>query len=126
MARFLLIPGLLGGFLVVFWLWAMVDFMLTDAARVRNMSKGSWLLVVLLVPILGAVAWVFFGRPEVEEPGSDQDGSLGRSRYLSQPGPIGPEDSPDWSRPTSTPSLPAKRDDGDAGGNIDNGDPPAT
>jgi hypothetical protein len=122
MARFLLIPGLLGGFLFLFWLWAIVDVILTDSLRIRGMSKGTWLFIVLLVPILGAVAWVFFGRPEVPADGQADDGAR---RYLSESGPIGPEDSPNWSRPLSTPSRPVKRDDGDHGGSRDKGDPPA-
>lgn len=114
MARLFLVPGLLGGFLLLFWLWALVDVILTDSMLVRNMSKGTWLFLVLMVPTIGAVAWVFFGRPEgaVINPGGQM--TYEKNPYRSAPNYGGAEDSPGWTRPGSAPSRPAELEDGES------------
>ena len=114
MARLFLVPGLLGGFLFLFWLWALVDVILTDSMLVRNMQKGTWLFLVILVPTVGAVAWVFFGRPEraAINPGGQVHYSANPYRSAPRSGAV--EDSPGWSRPKSTPSRPAPIEDGES------------
>lgn len=59
--------GLIGIGLVLFWVWAIYDVITTDPAQVRNLPKVIWLvIVILLVPVtldLGAILWLFLGRP---------------------------------------------------------------
>lgn len=38
----------------------------------RNLPKLVWLLLVVLVPVAGALAWLVLGRPLPERPGSDR------------------------------------------------------
>lgn len=114
MARLFLVPGLLGGFLFLFWLWAMVDVILTDSMLVRNMSKGTWLFLVLMVPTVGAVAWVFFGRPEGAALNPGGQTPYESNPYRSAPRSGGAEDSPGWSRPRTTPSRPEQIEDGES------------
>ncbi|CAN5573174.1 PLDc N-terminal domain-containing protein [soil metagenome] len=55
-----------GGFgLVVFALWVgcIIDVLTTDPARCRNLPKAVWVLIVLLLFDLGAVAWLIAGHP---------------------------------------------------------------
>lgn len=59
-----IIPGATGGFLLLFWLWALFDVISTDSLLVRNLPKGTWLFVVLGLSIIGAMAWLALGRPE--------------------------------------------------------------
>lgn len=44
-------------------LYALVDCIQTDERRVRNLPKLVWVIVVVLIPFAGPVAWLFAGRP---------------------------------------------------------------
>jgi hypothetical protein len=49
--------------LFAFWIWALFDCITTDAAACRNLPKLVWLLLVILLFDIGAIAWVLLGRP---------------------------------------------------------------
>ena len=78
------LPVLLAVTLVVY---ACVECVQTDPRAVRNLPRAGWVAVILLLPVLGAAAWLLAGRPAREE-------KRGRSRH----GPIGPDDDPDFLR----------------------------
>ena len=42
--------------------YAVVDLVSTPASAVRTLSKPLW-FVVVLPPLFGPLAWLFFGRP---------------------------------------------------------------
>jgi hypothetical protein len=44
-------------------LYALLDVLLTDPAEQRALPKPVWVLVVLLAPVAGPVAWFVLGRP---------------------------------------------------------------
>ena len=48
---------------IVLWLYAIFDALTAPAERVRLLPKAIWLLIVLLLPEIGAVAWFIWGRP---------------------------------------------------------------
>ena len=48
---------------LVLLVFALIDCIQTDSAAVRNLSKTVWVLLVILVPIVGPVAWLVAGRP---------------------------------------------------------------
>lgn len=50
---------------VVFVLWAycVVDVILRRPEDVRHLPKVAWLVLVLLFPLVGSVAWLVAGRP---------------------------------------------------------------
>ena len=81
--------------LVGFWLYCLLDVIAMDAGRVRNLSKPLWLVIVLLVPVLGGIAWLMLGRPPRASlaPGSAVDPASPPPRRAPRQGPIGPEDS---------------------------------
>lgn len=54
------LPAVLEFALVVFCL---VDCVQTDRDRVRNLPKVAWILLILLVPLVGGIAWLVAGRP---------------------------------------------------------------
>jgi len=87
--------GLVALVLVLFWVWALLDCISTDASLCRNLPKGMWLIVVLLLPDLGSLAWLLLGRPEKAHwrPGSTD--------YRAPRRPIGIEDDPRYRRPAS-------------------------
>lgn len=55
------VPALL---LLALWLYCVLDVIMTDEALTRNLPKVAWLLIVLLIPDVGAIAWLIAGRPQ--------------------------------------------------------------
>ena len=53
--------GILG---TALWVYCLLDVIMTDESRIRNLSKGTWIFVVLITSVVGAVAWLVAGRPE--------------------------------------------------------------
>jgi hypothetical protein len=79
-----LLPALLALVLVIY---AIVDCLQSDARAVRNLPRLGWLGVIVLLPVLGAVAWLALGRPRApRRPGQ------------GRPRPTGPDDDPDFLR----------------------------
>ncbi len=75
--------------------YAVVDCIQTDDAQVRGLPKLLWLLLILLFPIVGAIAWFIAGRPQ---PGTAGRGTTGRGPSHRPPPPRGPDDDPDFLR----------------------------
>jgi ABC-type Na+ efflux pump permease subunit len=42
--------------------FAIVDVILTDLRRVRALNKTIWVLIVLVLPLVGAVLWFTIGK----------------------------------------------------------------
>jgi hypothetical protein len=42
--------------------FAIVDVILTDQRRVRALPKLVWVILIVLVPIVGALLWFFIGK----------------------------------------------------------------
>ncbi|WP_159499126.1 PLD nuclease N-terminal domain-containing protein [Microbacterium sp. 18062] len=59
MARLLLILVLVA---VVFWVYSVVDCALQPPTRHRGVSKGAWIVIVLLLPVVGGILWLVVGR----------------------------------------------------------------
>jgi hypothetical protein len=76
--------GIVAILLFLFWVWAIFDCISTDAALCRNLPKGVWLILVLILPDIGALAWLLLGRPERAgwRPGSTDYSKPNRARGL--------------------------------------------
>ncbi|MEI2766346.1 MAG: PLDc N-terminal domain-containing protein [Dermatophilaceae bacterium] len=84
MARFVLAVAA-----VALTLYALLDCLQTPSAGVRNLPKPAWILLILLLTVIGPIAWFFGGRPATRPPGGSGP----------PPGrPRGPEDDPDFLR----------------------------
>lgn len=82
----------------VLTVFAVVDCALTERARVRALPRWTWLLVVLLLPVLGPLMWLVLGR------------GSGRRRPTTRV--IGPDDDPEFLRSHGVvPRPPAEPDD---------------
>jgi hypothetical protein len=92
--------GIVALLLMAFWIWAILDVIATDAALCRNLPKGVWLILVLILPDIGSIAWLLLGRPER---GSWKPGS---TDYSAPRRPVGYEDDP---RYTATPAITDRR-----------------
>src|SRR4051812_283896 len=60
---FFAFDGLLGLALLVLWVYCIFDVIATDEAVMRNLPKLVWLLIVIIVPDIGSLAWLLLGRP---------------------------------------------------------------
>lgn len=82
--------GLLGLALLAFWIYCIFDVIATDEALVRNMPKVLWLLVVIIIPTIGAIAWLALGRP------ARAGFRPGDASYRPARPALGPDDSPEF------------------------------
>jgi hypothetical protein len=55
-----ILPFAIEAILLVFCL---IDCILADDARVRNLPKWAWILLVIVVPLVGGIGWLVAGRP---------------------------------------------------------------
>ncbi len=72
---------------------ALISSLSTDKPAVRVMPRALWVAVILVVPILGAVAWFLVGRPKPMDGGRAPRGPRG---------PSSPDDDPDFLRSLDT------------------------
>jgi hypothetical protein len=59
MVRFAIIGAIVA---VAFILYALVDAAMSDAARARGVSKPVWVVIIVVLPVIGAALWFFIGR----------------------------------------------------------------
>ena len=78
------VPALLEVALTVYCL---LDAIRNDRATIRYLPKLAWVLIIVLVPIVGDVAWLVAGRPRHDTDHGPQDAQIR---------PRGPDDDPDF------------------------------
>jgi hypothetical protein len=78
--------------------YCLIDCIQTDSTTVRNLPKLGWLLLILVFPLVGGIAWLVAGRPRP-----------GPSRRWASP-PRGPDDDPDFLRRLRRDDPPADPD----------------
>jgi hypothetical protein len=71
--------------------YCLIDLWQADTDRVRGLPKLVWVLLIVLVPLVGCVAWLLLGRPT-------KLGDGGQSNRQPPPAPRGPDDDPDFLR----------------------------
>jgi hypothetical protein len=89
-----LIPWLL---VVGVTIYTLVDCAQTDDDEVRSLPKLVWVLLILIFPPIGAIAWLVAGRPQ--RPSRMPRGPRGPGGSSRSPrAPRGPDDDPDFLR----------------------------
>lgn len=78
MVRFIIIGAVIA---VAFTLYSLVDAAMTDHSRARGVSKPVWIVIIVLLPVIGAVLWLMIGK------GSPASGSGSQHR-------VAPDDDP--------------------------------
>lgn len=76
--RWLIIGGVLA---LVVTVYALVDLTVTDDRRIRRLNRVLWVVLIVVVPIFGAIGWLAWGKGPV---------SSGR--------PMAPDDDPSFKR----------------------------
>lgn len=98
---------------VAVWIFGLIDCLRAPRAEVRLLPKSVWLVTILLVPGIGALAYLLLGRPlRRQQPGG---GGFGAKR-----GPRPPDDDPEFLRKIDEQAwrerMKRKRGAGDAAG----------
>jgi hypothetical protein len=72
---------------LVIFVYGLVDVIRTDGRLTRGISKPAWIVVMIVLPVLGAILWLLIGRPRGTAPV--------RPAYSH---PTAPDDDPDFLR----------------------------
>lgn len=72
---------------LVIFVYGLVDVIRTDGRQTRGISKPAWIIVMIILPLLGAILWLLIGRPRGAAPV--------RPAYSH---PTAPDDDPDFLR----------------------------
>jgi len=79
--------------------FCLVDCIQADPARIRNLPKGVWILLVVVLPLVGGVAWLVAGRPVRTSGGSavpwPSTATAGFPEY-ERPRTLAPDDDPEF------------------------------
>jgi hypothetical protein len=78
MARLLVVLVVIA---VAFTIYTLVDVLLTDRSRIRGLQKPLWAVLVVLLPVIGGLLWLFIGKARRTSGGSRM---------------IAPDDDPDF------------------------------
>ena len=79
---------------------ALIDCLSTDRDDVRGLPKVVWCLVILLLPVVGVIAWFFAGRPLTTEQHAGVAQAGGPRRRQTKP--LAPDDDPEFLRGIDT------------------------
>ncbi len=82
--------------------YALIECIQTQDEQVRNLPKLIWILLIVIAPLVGGLAWLIAGRPQSILPGGGPGGQgrqgPGRSPQNRPQAPRGPDDDPDFLR----------------------------
>jgi hypothetical protein len=91
--------GILG---TALWIYCLFDVIMTDESRIRNLPKATWIFVVLITSLVGAVAWLVAGRPQAPQRSLPYKGNPGAAfPEYERPGrfvPANPDDDAEFLR----------------------------
>jgi len=72
---------------LVIFVYGLVDVIRTDGRLTRGISKPAWIVVMIVLPVLGAILWLLIGRPRGSAP-----------QQQNYRHPTAPDDDPDFLR----------------------------
>src|SRR3954449_6578971 len=91
--------GLFGFLVLAFWIYCLFDVITAESTLVRNLPKGFWVILVIILFDIGGIAWLLLGRPLNTSfvPGQPEYRPT-PPRPIDSPSrrAIGPEDSPEF------------------------------
>jgi hypothetical protein len=92
--------------------YALVDLVQTDDKDVQGLPKLVWVLLIVLVWIVGPVAWLVAGRKGRGLPGLPPR-SVGGPSGAPRGRTLAPDDDPDFLRGLNPPKAPPRRPEDD-------------
>ncbi|AFR49069.1 PLD nuclease N-terminal domain-containing protein [Gordonia sp. KTR9] len=83
----------LGLIYLVILVVALIDIIKTDDAAVRGLPKFAWVVLVVMIPLAGALVWLAVGRPTADErPRRQHSGATSEFPEYDHPGRYIPRD----------------------------------
>ncbi len=82
----LLADGALGMILLVAWVYCIFDAITSDAPAVRNLPKGVWVVLVIILSDIGSLLWLVAGRPQGPARSLPDKGNTGIPAEYDRPG----------------------------------------
>ena len=67
----------LGVLLTGVWIYCLLDAIMTEEYRIRNLPKSVWIMLIVFLFEIGAVAWLVAGRPQGTPRGLPYKGNRG-------------------------------------------------
>jgi hypothetical protein len=49
---------------VGFWAYCLIDAIMTPQEELRSLTTVKWALLITVLPVIGAIAWLLAGRPD--------------------------------------------------------------
>jgi hypothetical protein len=89
---------LLGVVTFALWVYCLVSAISAPSSSIRNLPRVAWILLILLFPLVGSIAWLVAGRPD--------DGTARRSPHERE-APAYPE----YDRPGRAAATDPEKDD---------------
>ena len=80
-------------------IYCLIDCIQSGEEEIRNLPKWAWIILILLFPLVGGIAWLVAGRPLRARHGHGAGppaGGAGYPGYGQKPYPIGPDDDPEY------------------------------
>lgn len=90
---------------------ALISCLSAEDDEIRTLPRFGWVLVILFLPLVGAIAWFVAGRPLPANavtpqlgtgPGTDFRGPSGTERPRPRRRPVAPDDDPEFLRSLDT------------------------
>ncbi|WP_328956332.1 PLD nuclease N-terminal domain-containing protein [Kitasatospora purpeofusca] len=81
------------------WVWAFIDCLTTPEDEVKHLPKVVWVIIVLLFPLVGSIAWLVAGKQRgalrtAPAGGGGADGPAYAPRRDGRP--VAPDDNPEF------------------------------
>ncbi len=82
---------------VLILVFCLIDAIMADDSRVRNLPKWGWILLIIVIPLVGGIAWLVAGRP-VNAPQGPPPRPVARPGWEQPPRarPKAPDDDPEF------------------------------
>ena len=118
---------------LVLAVYALIDCIQTPAEEIRHLPKIAWIVLIVVLDVIGCVAWLLYGRPKREA----GDGARTFPGLPQRPRSLAPDDDPEFLRQLGRDNDTQERTLGrweqdfrreeqrDAATNPDSGPPPA-
>ena len=95
---FLATRGLPVLFEVGLLIFCLIEAIQTPADEIRGLGKGYWILLIIVLPLIGGIAWLVAGRP-IRNRNQNQwrmGGGFPEYDRSRRRAPLGPDDDPEF------------------------------
>ncbi|MFD5561634.1 MULTISPECIES: PLD nuclease N-terminal domain-containing protein [Kitasatospora] len=85
--------------LLALWVWAFIDCLTTPEDEIRHLPKVVWVIIVLLFPLVGSIAWLVAGKDRARSRGRRAAWPSGPTAGFPErerPRPLAPDDDPEF------------------------------